>query len=76
VLKTQLNMLNVRPDDNVAAIFEDIDFWEIAVEVGEEFGLKITDSVVNNMDGTVDSLIRSMDRLRLPAAPGDAGPPT
>jgi acyl carrier protein len=64
VLNTQLWMTNVRPDDNLAAIFDDLDLWDICFELGEEFGLQFPDDIVNSLDGTVDSLIRVTERLR------------
>ncbi len=64
VLNTQLRMSNVRPEDNVVTIFDDLDLWDICFELGDEFGLKFPDNIVDNIDGTVDSLIRSTEQLR------------
>lgn len=64
VLRTQLNMNNVRQGDNVALIFEDVDFCEICFEIGEEFGLKFPTDMVETMDGTVDSIIQTTEHLR------------
>lgn len=73
VLKTQLSMSNVRPDDNITIIFDDLDLWDICFEFSEEFGLKFPDNIVNIMDGTVDSLIRKTERLRTESANRGSG---
>ncbi len=73
VLNTQLSMSNVRPDDNVTTIFDDLDLRDICLELGDEFGLKFPDNIVNNMDGTVDSLIRATERLRTQSGNRDSG---
>jgi hypothetical protein len=72
VLRTQLNMSNVRPNDNVASIFDDIDFGEICFEIGEGFQFQFPDDMIDTMDGTVDSIMRMSERLRLPTADDDA----
>lgn len=63
VLNSQLNLSNVRPEDNLAVIFDDIDFGEICLEIGTELGIQLTDDKIQSMDGTVDSIIRMVDRL-------------
>ena len=73
VLKTQLRMANVRPDDNVATIFDDIDVGETCFEIGEEFELKFPDNIIDNIDGTIDSLIRATERLRKGRLHPDSG---
>jgi acyl carrier protein len=64
VLRSQLNMSNIRPDDDVANIFADVDFWEICREIGEEFGLNFTDEIVQSMNGTVDAIICAIEKSR------------
>lgn len=63
VLSVQLRLANTRPEDNVAKLFPDIDLGEVCFEIGEEFGVSFPDSSIENMDGSVDSLIREAQRL-------------
>jgi hypothetical protein len=70
VLKTQLRMSNIRPDDNVTTIFDDIDLRDLCLELGDEFGVTFPDEVINELDGTIDSLIRATERLRILTAQG------
>jgi len=65
VLKSQLNLSNVRPEDNLAVIFDDVDFGEICLEIGAELGIQLADDKIQSMDGTVDSIIRTVDRLSM-----------
>jgi hypothetical protein len=57
-------MTNPRPDDNVEQIFQDIELADICFEIGDELGVKFTSEVVGQLDGTVDSIIRTADALR------------
>jgi hypothetical protein len=63
VLCEQLRLANTRPEDNVAKLFPDIDLGEVCFEIGEEFGVSFPDSTIENLDGSVDSLIRETQRL-------------
>jgi hypothetical protein len=64
-------MSNIRPDDKVTTIFDDIDLGDLCLELGDEFGVTFPDEVVNNLDGSVDSLIRATERLRILTAQGN-----
>ena len=64
VLRTQLNMANPRPQDNVAYIYDDIDISEVCYEIGDEFNIKFPYDVIANLEGTVDSLVRATEALR------------
>jgi hypothetical protein len=64
VLREQLRLSNTRPADNVATLFPDIDLGEVCFEIGEEFGIAFMDSTIENLDGTVDSLLRETQRMQ------------
>ena len=63
ILCEQLRLFNTRPADNVATLFPDIDLGEVCFEIGEEFGVSFLNSIIENLDGSVDSLIRETQRL-------------
>ncbi|MEM7784605.1 MAG: hypothetical protein AAF623_14745 [Planctomycetota bacterium] len=58
VLCEQLRMCNTIPNDNVAVVYDDIDIVEVCFEIAEEFGITFNNSNFQEIDGTVDSLIR------------------
>lgn len=72
VLKTQLNMANVRPNDNIAQIFDDIGLAEICSEIGDEFQFRCPVSMIDDMDGSIDSIIRLTERCRVKLSGNDA----
>lgn len=63
VLCEQLQMCNTLPDDNFGLVFEDVDLAEVCFEIGDEFGVRFPDYALAKIDGTVDSLIRTTQRL-------------
>ena len=63
LLRMQLDLPNIRPEDNVAIIF-DIDIGHICFEVEEEFRIEFSKTNYHAMDGTVDSIIRTTEELR------------
>ena len=62
VLCEQLRMCNTLPHDNVAIVFDDVGIGEICFELGEEFGVTFSNADINEIDGTVDSLVRLTHR--------------
>jgi len=48
----------VRPDDNVREAYPDLDLAELLYEIEDEFGIKIPDEDVQQMDGTFDAIVR------------------
>lgn len=64
VLCDQLRMCNTLPSDNVARIFEDVDISEVCFELAGEFGIQFPKAEIQELDGTVDSLIRLTQRHR------------
>lgn len=72
VLQTQLNMANVRPNDNIAQIFDDIGLTEICLEIGDEFQFRCPVSMIDNMDGSIDSIIRMAERCRMKTSGNNA----
>jgi hypothetical protein len=48
----------LRPQDNLAIIFDDVDFADVLYLVGRRFGLAIPKEHYSRFDGTVDSIVR------------------
>ena len=57
-------MSNTLPSDNVALIFADIDISEVCFELAEEFAIQFPKAEIQELGGTVDSLIRLTQRHR------------
>ncbi len=64
VLREQLRLCNTIPTDNIAMLYPDIDIGEVCFEIGEELGVSFLDGTIDNLDGSVDSLIRETQRLK------------
>lgn len=59
ILTKQLGAERLRPHDNLAEIFEDIDFFEIVEEVREELDAeKPSNGELDLTDGTFDSIVK------------------
>lgn len=63
VLAEQLDFRGLRPEDNLATLFPDIPFDYVCEEVGEDFDVDFPSCIIETLDGTVDSVIRSTQTL-------------
>jgi hypothetical protein len=62
---TQLGVLAVDPNDDIAASFPDIDFDEVVKDVADELGVPFEQIDFSRFTGTVDNLVEEMTRIRM-----------
>jgi hypothetical protein len=58
ILAHQLGLERAIPSDAFGPIFPDLDFWEVMLEIAEQFGFSPVLEDCQRLDGTFDSFVK------------------